>query len=103
MDIFGGIKTLNSTILLTRRNDRYLALEINKTFQDGWRTGQIGDHIGRVRIIAIAGKPGLAFAEIGESVQFMRQGYYAKDPDSTEDHPVFNLTVALRDSWAKVK
>lgn len=48
-------------------------------------------------------EPGLAFAEIGQSVQFMRQGYYAKDPDSTEDHPVFNLTVALRDSWAKVK
>jgi glutaminyl-tRNA synthetase len=48
-------------------------------------------------------EPSLAFAEIGQSFQFMRQGYYAKDPDSTEDHPVFNLTVALRDSWAKVK
>jgi glutaminyl-tRNA synthetase len=48
-------------------------------------------------------EPGLAFAEIGQSYQFMRQGYYAKDPDSTDDHPVFNLTVALRDSWAKVK
>ena len=45
----------------------------------------------------------LAFAEIGQSYQFMRQGYYAKDPDSTDEHPVFNLTVALRDSWAKVK
>jgi len=48
-------------------------------------------------------EPGLAFAEIGQSYQFMRQGYYAKDPDSTDEHPVFNLTVALRDSWAKVK
>jgi glutaminyl-tRNA synthetase len=48
-------------------------------------------------------EPSLAFAEDGQSYQFMRQGYYAKDPDSSDDHPVFNLTVALRDSWAKVK
>ena len=48
-------------------------------------------------------EPSLAFAEIGQSYQFMRQGYYAKDPDSRDEHPVFNLTVALRDSWAKVK
>ena len=48
-------------------------------------------------------EPSLAFAEVGDRFQFMRQGYYAKDPDSTDDHPVFNLTVPLRDSWAKVK
>ncbi len=48
-------------------------------------------------------EPSLAFAEIGQSYQFMRQGYYAKDPDSTAEHPVFNLTVQLRDSWTKAK
>ena len=48
-------------------------------------------------------EPSLAFAEVGDRFQFMRQGYYAKDPDSTDDHPVFNLTVPLRDSWAKAQ
>jgi glutaminyl-tRNA synthetase len=38
----------------------------------------------------------------GEVVQFERQGYFCPDPDSTPEHPVFNRTVGLRDSWAKV-
>ena len=34
-------------------------------------------------------------------VQFERQGYFVLDPDSTADHPVFNRTVGLRDTFAK--
>src|SRR5438477_7133073 len=37
----------------------------------------------------------------GEPVQFERQGYFVRDPDSTSDHPVFNRTVGLRDTFAK--
>jgi glutaminyl-tRNA synthetase len=48
-------------------------------------------------------EPSLAFAEAGDRFQFMRQGYYAADPDGTPERPVFNLTVPLRDSWAKKK
>ena len=33
--------------------------------------------------------------------QFERLGYFNLDPDSTTENPVFNLTVQLRDSWAK--
>ena len=33
--------------------------------------------------------------------QFERLGYFNYDPDSTEEKPVFNRTVGLRDSWAK--
>jgi glutaminyl-tRNA synthetase len=40
---------------------------------------------------------------IGEAVQFERTGYFARDPDSTRDRPVFNRTVGLRDTWAKVQ
>jgi glutaminyl-tRNA synthetase len=36
-----------------------------------------------------------------EPVQFERQGYFVRDPDSTPDRPVFNRTVGLRDSYAK--
>ncbi|MBI4273525.1 MAG: glutamine--tRNA ligase, partial [Rhizobiales bacterium] len=44
----------------------------------------------------------LAEARSGEPVQFERQGYFCLDTDSTRDHLVFNRTVVLRDTWAKV-
>jgi glutaminyl-tRNA synthetase len=37
-----------------------------------------------------------------EAVQFERQGYFCRDPDSRPGRPVFNRTVGLRDTWAKV-
>ena len=46
-------------------------------------------------------EPSLMDVQIGESIQFERLGYFCKDPDS-KDFPVFNQTVALRDSWAKI-
>jgi glutaminyl-tRNA synthetase len=39
----------------------------------------------------------------GEPVQFERQGYFALDPDSKPGRLVFNRTVALRDSWARLQ
>jgi glutaminyl-tRNA synthetase len=45
----------------------------------------------------------LASVELGENIQFERQGYFCRDIDSTTDRPVFNRTVGLRDSWAKVR
>ena len=48
-------------------------------------------------------EPALVDAAPGEPVQFERQGYFCADPDSKPDAPVFNRTVALRDSWAKAK
>jgi len=47
-------------------------------------------------------EPVLAGTGTGEPVQFERQGYFCRDPDSTPDRLVFNRTVGLRDSWAKV-
>ena len=46
-------------------------------------------------------EPELAKAQPGEVVQFERQGYFCADNDSTPSKPVFNRTVALRDSYAK--
>ncbi len=40
-------------------------------------------------------------AKPGDHFQFQRLGYYTVDPDSTEDHLVFNKTIGLRDTWAK--
>ncbi len=44
----------------------------------------------------------LASAEIGDSFQFIRVGYFRKDEDSTNESAVFNRIVGLRDTWAKV-
>jgi glutaminyl-tRNA synthetase len=48
-------------------------------------------------------EPSLAQATVGEPVQFERQGYFALDPDSRPERLVFNRTVALRDTWAKLQ
>ncbi|HSW39532.1 MAG TPA: glutamine--tRNA ligase/YqeY domain fusion protein [Acidobacteriota bacterium] len=47
-------------------------------------------------------EPGLAEAMPGDRFQFERLGYYCMDPDSRPGSPVFNLTVPLRDAWAKI-
>lgn len=47
-------------------------------------------------------EPGLANAKPGERFQFLRQGYFCLDPDSVKGQPVFNRTVSLRDSWARM-
>jgi glutaminyl-tRNA synthetase len=47
-------------------------------------------------------EPALAAANSAEPVQFERQGYFARDPDSAPGRLVFNRTVGLRDTWAKV-
>jgi glutaminyl-tRNA synthetase len=48
-------------------------------------------------------EPSLAVDNSTATVQFERQGYFCRDPDSTRDRLVFNRTVGLRDTWAKVK
>jgi glutaminyl-tRNA synthetase len=47
-------------------------------------------------------EPALAGMDTAKPVQFERQGYFYRDQDSTPDRLVFNRTVGLRDSWAKV-
>jgi glutaminyl-tRNA synthetase len=47
-------------------------------------------------------EPALAATNSAEPVQFERQGYFCRDRDSTSGHLVFNRTVGLRDTWAKV-
>ena len=46
-------------------------------------------------------EPDVAISNSTEVVQFERQGYFVRDKDSTTDHPVFNRTIGLRDTFAK--
>ena len=48
-------------------------------------------------------EPALAGANAEEAVQFERQGYFFRDPDSAPRRLIYNRTVGLRDTWAKVQ
>ncbi|MBN1948734.1 MAG: glutamine--tRNA ligase/YqeY domain fusion protein [Candidatus Cloacimonetes bacterium] len=48
-------------------------------------------------------EPGLQDINPGDTFQFERMGYFCCDPDSTPDLPVFNRTVTLRDTWARIQ
>jgi glutaminyl-tRNA synthetase len=48
-------------------------------------------------------EPGMAEVAPGGRYQFLRQGYFAADPDSVPGKPVFNRTVTLKDTWSKLE
>ena len=48
-------------------------------------------------------EPGLKGAAAGSRFQFERLGYFCVDPESTAEMPVFNRTVSLVDTWAKIE
>jgi len=48
-------------------------------------------------------EPAAALTPVGETVQFERLGYFCADPDSAPGRPVFDRTVTLKDTWAKLQ
>ena len=48
-------------------------------------------------------EPGLANAAVPDRFQFERLGYFCVDPDSRPGALVFNRTVSLRDTWARIQ
>jgi glutaminyl-tRNA synthetase len=56
-----------------------------------------------LEILAGFVEPSLAAVEVGSRYQFERLGYFCVDKDSTPVRPVFNLTVNLKDTWAKIE
>lgn len=72
----------------------------------GGETGNYLDDLNPDSLIVLQNaklEPWLADAKPGDYLQFMRSGYFTPDYDSTPEHPVFNRTVTLKDSWAKQK
>lgn len=55
------------------------------------------------KIITALVEPSLAQVVPGTKYQFLRQGYFCADKDSLPGKPVFNRTVSLKDSWAKIE
>ncbi|APY10972.1 glutamine--tRNA ligase [Seonamhaeicola sp. S2-3] len=56
-----------------------------------------------LKIIEAYAEPSLVEAKVGDRFQFQRLGYFNVDDDTTADKLIFNKTVGLRDTWAKVK
>ena len=56
-----------------------------------------------LEVVTARCEPALAGAHPEERYQFERLGYFALDPDSTDENQFWNRTVTLRDTWAKVK
>ena len=56
-----------------------------------------------LEVVECLAEPSLRGAAPGSRFQFERLGYFCADADSTPDRPVFNRTVTLRDSWAKIE
>lgn len=55
-----------------------------------------------LEVVTAMVEPALASSNETDTMQFERQGYFCRDPDSTPGRLVFNRTVGLRDTWAKV-
>ena len=69
---------------------------------DGDFTTQLNPHSLQV-LTGCKVEPSLAAAAPGSRYQFERQGYFCVDPDSSPNKLIFNRTVSLRDSWAKIE
>jgi glutaminyl-tRNA synthetase len=66
-----------------------------------WRSNLNPDSLERLTECRV--EPSLAAATPGERFQFERLGYFCIDPDSSTERLVFNRTVSLRDTWAKIQ
>jgi glutaminyl-tRNA synthetase len=70
--------------------------EEGKTFLDNINPNSL------LILIGCKVEPSLKNSLAGDRFQFERQGYFCTDLDSTQDFLVFNRTVSLKDSWAKI-
>jgi glutaminyl-tRNA synthetase len=68
--------------------------------------GDIFDNLNPNSLEIVTGaklEPSLAKAQVGDHYQFERVGYFCLDPDSTLDTLVFNRTLPLKDTWARIE
>ena len=72
---------------------------------DGHKDRDFMEFLNRDSLEIVTGQlePSLAKAKAGERFQFQRIGYFCVDPDSSSEKLVFNRTVTLRDTWAKIE
>lgn len=76
-----------------------------KTGEDGEEPADFiaGLNPNSLEVVQALIEPSAAWTAAGTRYQFLREGYFCVDKDSTKEHLVFNRVVGLRDTWAKVK
>jgi glutaminyl-tRNA synthetase len=85
-----------------RLYDRLFSVEDPENAADG---STFLDHMNPRSLEVLRGcqaEPSLASAGVGARFQFERLGYFCVDPDSRPGALVFNRTVSLRDTWARI-
>ena len=94
------VSVAHAAAVEVRLFDRLFAVEE----PDGDRDEDFRKHLNpeSLQVVRALGEPALAAAQPGDRVQFERVGYFCVDTkDSVSGAPVFNRTVALRDTWSK--
>lgn len=75
--------------------------------EPGKETGNFLDDLNPESLVVIEdakAEPEILKAQVGDYLQFVRNGYFCLDSkDSTKEKPIYNRTVTLRDSWARMK
>ena len=81
--------------------DRLFSKEDPEDYPEG---GSYRDNLNHdsIKVVSAFVEPELLKANIGDKFQFERLGYFCVDKDSTKEKMVFNRTVTLKDSWAKI-
>ena len=92
---------------ILREEEPEAAAQADPEAEEGAEPAASGDFMSRInpdslRVMKGYCEPFIADAEVGATFQFLRMGYFCKDKDSTPELPVFNRTVGLKDSWARV-
>jgi glutaminyl-tRNA synthetase len=94
------VSALHAVDAQVRLYDKLFSVE-----NPGERTGNYIDDLNPSSLVTIEHaklEPALRDAQVGQYIQFIRNGYFMADSvDHTPEHPVFNRTVTLKDSWSK--
>ncbi|MCP9455534.1 MAG: glutamine--tRNA ligase/YqeY domain fusion protein [Nitrospira sp.] len=85
-----------------RLYDQLLTRDLNEIPSNEEWTKYLNPH-SLERLTGCLVEPSLRHAPVGARFQFERQGYFCVDPDSSADRLVFNRTVSLKDTWAKIE
>jgi glutaminyl-tRNA synthetase len=89
--------------LQVRLYDRLFAVEDPTDERDGRTWGSYLNPHSLDVLEECYGESALGQARPGDRFQFERLGYFCADPDSVPGRPVFNRTVTLRDTWARIR
>ena len=95
------VDAIKATNVEVRLFDRLFSKENPEDYPEG---GSYRDNLNHdsVKVVSAFVEPELLKANVGDKFQFERLGYFCVDKDSTADKMVFNRTVTLKDSWAKM-